>query len=53
MPNPLRRKSGCKNEEHEEKKRSSPCSHGGKKLSAAKYREILLNNQGREGSKKS
>ncbi|XP_026382178.1 helicase protein MOM1-like [Papaver somniferum] len=58
MPNPLRRKSGSssldsKNEEHEEKKRSSPCSNGGKKLSAAKYREILLKNQGREGDEKS
>ncbi|KAI3851913.1 hypothetical protein MKW98_019912 [Papaver atlanticum] len=41
-----------KNEEHEEKKRP-PCSNCGEKLSAAKYRAILLKNQGREGDEKS
>ncbi|XP_026432778.1 uncharacterized protein LOC113330141 isoform X2 [Papaver somniferum] len=44
--------SDGKNEEEEEKQRGSPCSNNGglkagKKLSAAKYREILLKNQRR------
>ncbi|XP_026416372.1 uncharacterized protein LOC113311790 [Papaver somniferum] len=56
MPNPLRRKSGSSlsgsnnNSSFEE---GSSSNNGGEKLSAAKYRAILLKNQGREGDEKS
>ncbi|XP_026424072.1 uncharacterized protein LOC113320377 isoform X2 [Papaver somniferum] len=56
MPNPLRRKSGSSlsgsnnNASFEE---GSNSNNGGEKLSAAKYRAILLKNQGREGDERS